>query len=719
MKKITDYIVNHCYVIFIVFLVLTAICGLLSFKVKINKDIYSYMPADSETSKGLAIMDDEFDYSATSSYEMMLTDVPEEERENIKDYIASIEGVKKVEFENTDDFVRGEYTRYKITIDAPADSETANKAYHAISDKYRALYETAEAGQVSDYNGSVLQITTAIMAVGFAMIILTIMSKSWVEPWLFLFAILLAVVVNKGTNIIFPSVSHITDSICAILQMALSMDYAIMLSTRYRQEKAALNNTDKMEAMRRAMRYSFGAISSSSVTTVVGLIVLIFMSFTIGKDMGLVLSKGVILSLVSIFTSLPALLPLFDKAIEKTAKKSPVFKMKRLGTRCFNLRHIALPLFLVAFVGSFIMKGSTAIDFTASQNNKIKDVFNQPNQLALVYDKNMDEEVTKTCYEFDAREDTKRVLCYGNTINEPEKYNEVVPKINDLSTTEVDTEDYLIKAIFYHYYKDVDSHEIALDDLVNFLQQEVFPNEEFADDVTDEIKSKVNRFSYFTNHIKVNKNRTRDNIASILEVEPSKLDDLYTLYYAEQNVPLKLTLYQFASFVNYDILTNPSYASMLTAENRADLKKLLLFSNSAETDAPRTLDELSETLGINRDTLEQLMVYYNYTTTTTPEVELTFEQLVNFALNDETIIAELGLPEAELENIRNIVAEAKTAITNIEASLPEDFYEQNDVLAKLKNFATSPHSYAELESLVLGVDETITNLENAASENDG
>ena len=185
------------------------------------------------------------------------------------------------------------------------------------------------------------------------MVILIIMSKSWVEPWLFLFSILLAVVMNKGTNIIFPNVSHITDAISAILQMALSMDYAIMLSTRYRQEKAKPDHPDKKTAMRHAMRYSFGAISSSSVTTVVGLIVLVLMSFTIGRDMGLVLSKGVILSLVSIFTSLPALLLMFDKLIEKTAKKTLTLKMDWFGRQSFNFHKFALPVFLLVFIGSF------------------------------------------------------------------------------------------------------------------------------------------------------------------------------------------------------------------------------------------------------------------------------------------------------------------------------------------------------------------------------
>ena len=97
MRKVTDFLVNHCYVIFVVFLICTAICGVLSTKVTINKDIYSYMPADSETSLGLNIMNDEFDYDKSSSYEMMLTDVPQDKKMSIKSDIEAIEGVESAQ----------------------------------------------------------------------------------------------------------------------------------------------------------------------------------------------------------------------------------------------------------------------------------------------------------------------------------------------------------------------------------------------------------------------------------------------------------------------------------------------------------------------------------------------------------------------------------------------------------------------------------------------
>lgn len=739
MRKITDFITDHCYAIFAVFLVLTGICAVLSTKVNINKNIYSYMPADSETSMALDIMNDEFDYDQTSSYEMMLTDVPEDEKWKIKEDIESVEGVSSVDYAEGNKYNRDNYTRYIINIDAPADSETASHAYNKIHDKYSELYETAEAGQVRDYNGEVLQITVAIGAVVCAMIILLLMSKSWIEPFLFLFVILLAVVVNKGTNIIFPSVSHITDSIAAILQMALSMDYAIMLSTRYRQERTKKDCPDKHTAMRRAMRYSFGAISSSSVTTVVGLLVLIFMSFTIGRDMGLVLSKGVVLSLISIFTSLPALLLIFDKLIFKTEKKTLKLKMDWLAIFAHSFRKFAVPAFLIIFVVSLILKGNTAIQFTASDNNKVKDIFDETNQIALVYDGKMDDEVTKLCNELDSKEETTRVLCYSNTINEPEKYSEVVPKVNSLSDSKIDTEEYLIKAIYYHYYKDVDAHTVTLDEFVTFLQNDVFTNKDLSSDISASTKADIDRLSNFTNSEKVNRARSKEDIANILGVDPSKLDDVYILYTAENGITVRLTMYQFSSFVINDVLTNPQYASMITAEQRSDLRKLYNFSNPAVTDRQMTAAELSNLFGISADTIDQILVYYNYSETDTPTTTASAEQLINFALTDETALNELGISQAEASEIQNKITTAKATINSGKseafahydelnnyldskvAELPEDTQAQiQPLLTSFRNELDSKisaaeyainreYSYIEIESAVGQINSTLDN----------
>lgn len=680
MRKITDFIADHCYAIFAMFLVLTGICALLSTKVNINKNIYSYMPADSETSMALDIMNREFDYDQTSSYEMMLTDVPEDEKFKIKEDVEAVEGVGSVEYDEGDKYNRSEYTRYIINVDAPADSEIANRAYHTIHDKYSKLYKIAEAGQVREYNGAVLQLRVSLLAVACAMAVLLLMSKSWIEPFLFLFVILLAVIVNKGTNIMFSSVSHITDSICAILQMALSMDYAIMLSTRYRQERIKDNCPDKQTAMRRAMRYSFGAISSSSLTTVVGLIVLIFMSFTIGRDMGLVLSKGVVLSLVSIFTSLPALLLIFDKAITKTQKKTLKLKMDWLAIIAHSLRKLAVPAFLIIFVAALILKGNTEIQFTASDNNKIKDVFEENNQIALVYDGEMDEKVTELCKQLDAKEETTRVLCYGNTINEPEKYNEVVPKVNSLSDNKIDTEDYLLKAIYYHYFRDAEAHTVTLDDFVTFLQRDVFTNEKLSNEISDGVKIDTDRLSNFTNGEKVRRPRSKAEIAQILGVDASELDDVYVLYLAENGVSAKLTLSRFVSFVSNEIISSPRYSAMITAQQKSELEKLRVFCDPSVTDRNMTAAELAQLFGISEDAVRQILVYYNYSTTDTPSKSASAEQLINFALSDETALNELKISQDDAAELRAKVANAKAAIAETKNTILSHYDELNAYL---------------------------------------
>ena len=137
---------------------------------------------------------------------------------------------------------------------------------------------------------------------------------------------------NMGSNIIFPSVSDMTFSIAAVLQLVLSIDYSIILMHRYAQEKELLGpDPDIKLAMKNTLHNTFKSITSSSLTTFVGLLALLFMTFTIGMDMGLVLAKGVLLSLVCIFTVLPALVIWSDKLIEKTSKKH--IREKRLMKR--------------------------------------------------------------------------------------------------------------------------------------------------------------------------------------------------------------------------------------------------------------------------------------------------------------------------------------------------------------------------------------------------
>ena len=134
--------------------------------------------------------------------------------------------------------------------------------------------------------------------------------------------------------------------------------------------------------MKKALYNAFKSISSSSVTTIVGLMALVFMSFKIGRDLGFVLAKGVLFRLICIFFVLPALILMFDKLIEKTKKKSPNIKLDKVGKISFKLRYIAVPVFIIVFIVSFLQRGNLGILYTDSESDNISEVFKENNQIA-------------------------------------------------------------------------------------------------------------------------------------------------------------------------------------------------------------------------------------------------------------------------------------------------------------------------------------------------
>ena len=150
-----------------------------------------------------------------------------------------------------------------------------------------------------------------------------------------------------------------TFAVGALLQLGLSMDYSIMLMNRYNQEK--LDDPNPTAAMKKALLHAFGAITSSSITTIVGLLVLVFMSFKIGQDMGVVLAKGVFISLICIFTILPGLVIMFDKLIMKTHKKSLNFKMDFIMKAVTKARFALIPIVAVIVVFAVVLKGASCI----------------------------------------------------------------------------------------------------------------------------------------------------------------------------------------------------------------------------------------------------------------------------------------------------------------------------------------------------------------------
>lgn len=677
MRKVTDFIVKARYVFLTLFVILAIFSLYLGTKVNINEDIMKYLPETSEIKIGKDIMDEEFIEQDSSVLNVMFKGLSDTEKEDTLKKLESINGVSSVLYENTDEYNRDKYTLYVLNVDDYDHSKTAENVYNEVNE----MKPEAMSGSIYSEWKPVLQIWIVVVAIAMAMIILTILSESYIEPWLYLISIGVAVFINKGTNIIFPSVSNITDSIVAILQLALSMDYSIMLSNRYRQERE--KEKDKTKAMKKALYNSFKAISSSSITTVVGLLALVFMSFTIGRDLGLVLAKGVVLSLVSIFFCLPGLLVLCDKLIMNSKKKTINFNLKGLGKYSYKTRWVQLVFIIASFIAAYILKGNIGILYTGTQQDEVGKHFPSTNQIAIIYENKYDEIITKYCKSIEDDEKVNQVLCYGNTINEKLAYNELNQKFKDLGQdTEID--DYLIKIIYYNYYNKNTKDSMTLSEFTKFIKSDVYSNEKVSESIDDNIKENMDLLENFATKDNVNQKRTASEIANILDMNESDANDLL-IYYNSKHLDTKMSIKDFVNFMINEVRVDPNYGSSVDANTLASLKQLQPFINTNTINKQMTSNEIANTFVIDKSLVDQLFLFYR--TTQDSKSTMTINEFANVALNmsnqdaykdmfDESTIKSLNmlstLSSEQIITNELDVSSMKTSLNNLGLSLDDN-----------------------------------------------
>lgn len=607
MKRITDFIVQQRNIILVIFIVLAGLSAFVMGRVEINRDMTAYLPETSELKNGLDVMGAEFEEETESSLTVMLTDLDEVAKQENLEYLQGLEHVVEVAYDDSAEYNRDNYTRYILTIDDVADSGIATVVYDEIKQHYNKDVNLALGGEVAEENHEVLPIWIVIMAVSCALVILVIMSNSYVEPFLFLATILIAVLLNKGTNLMFSNVSNITDSITAILQLALSMDYSIMLMNRYSQEKR--RESSKVKAMKQALYHAFQSISSSSVTTIVGLLALVFMSFTIGRDMGFVLAKGVLFSLLAIFTCLPGLILLFDKAIVKTKKKSPAVKLNFLGKVAYGGRYVAAVVFLLIFGASYMLRGNLGITYTDASEDKISQVFGNDNQVAILYDNNDEEKVAEYCRGLEG-EKLQEVMCYGNTIGQKLAAEDLPVKMQDLGV-ENEIPDYLLRVVYYYYYRNGQGGRMSLAEFVRFIDEEVYADKNFADYVDVDTRTNVAKLEDFATTEAVLRVRSGDNLAQVLGVSTEQMHDLL-VYYNSRGLRTKLPANELVSFLN-DYVVKSKYSNNIDAAAWSQLNQLAKFVDKSWLETKFSAVEMAVEFGVEPMTVEALYNYYVYT----------------------------------------------------------------------------------------------------------
>lgn len=374
MKKLADMIVKHKGIILVLFIILSLVSGFLATRVKTNFDIYSYVPKNAPSTIAIDTMLEEYEQDIPNA-EIAVPNLSISEALSMKEKLASLSYVQEVlwlddqvdlatplallDQKLVEGFYKDGVALYHVTL------EEDSKAIDIVAELQElAGPDGAVRGQVVEtanmQRGVNVEISRVLMvAVPVAIIILLFATTSWFEPILFMLVIFVGVVLNMGTNIVFDNISFITQAVGGVLQLAVSMDYAIFLLHRfrdYRQEGLSVE-----EAMKHAITKSLSPVSSSALTTFFGFLALVFMRFRLGPDLGIVLAKGVILSLLSVFFLLPVLAVYTYKIIDKTTHRPllPSFK----GLSRWVVR-IGVPLMIIAalaIVPAFI--GQRSNDF--------------------------------------------------------------------------------------------------------------------------------------------------------------------------------------------------------------------------------------------------------------------------------------------------------------------------------------------------------------------
>lgn len=352
MEKIAAFIVDKRNGLFLAFIGAAIFCIISYGWVSVNDDITSYLPETTETRQGLTIMEDEFTTYGTGR--VMVDNISYEQAQRIKEELLNIKGVKSITFDETEKHYKEGAALFDITFEGEETDEISVEGMKGVKE-YLSDYDTYVSSNVGAGKADLIQKEMNIVMVIVIVIILVVLfftSHTYMEIPVLLITFGMAALLNMGTNFLFGEISFVSNSIAVVLQLALAIDYAIILCHRYMEER---EHMEAREAVITALSKAIPEISSSSLTTISGLVALMFMQFKLGFDLGIVLIKAILFSLLSVFTLMPGLLMLFSKWIDKTHHRNFVPNITAWGKLSVKTRFIIPPIFAVLLVGAFIL----------------------------------------------------------------------------------------------------------------------------------------------------------------------------------------------------------------------------------------------------------------------------------------------------------------------------------------------------------------------------
>lgn len=396
LEKIATFIVDRRNLFFLLYALALIFSIVASGWVKVENDITTYLPADTETRQGLTVMNDNFTTFGTAR--VMVSNVTYDTATDLASTIEDVDGVYSVEFDDTADHYKQAAALYTVTFDGTSTDDISLQALDGIREAL-AGYDTyidTEVGQdmsadLASEMGVILVIAAVIIVV-----VLTLTSRSYAEVPVLILTFGAAALLNMGTNFLCGTISFISNSVTVILQLALAIDYAIILCHRFSDEH---ETKDTREACIAALSKAIPEISSSSLTTISGLAALAFMHFGIGRDMATVLIKAILFSLLSVFTLMPGLLMVFSNKIDATRHRKLIPQITFLGKFDVATRFIIPPIFVVVAIIAAVLANQCPYCYsftdlvTAKQSvsqiahQKIKNTFGNNNMVAIIVPK--------------------------------------------------------------------------------------------------------------------------------------------------------------------------------------------------------------------------------------------------------------------------------------------------------------------------------------------
>ena len=478
--RICSFIVDKRNLFFLIYAILILFSLFSSGWISVENELSAYLSEETETKQAMNLMEEE--YTTFGSAKVMVSNISLEEAFRVADRIQESPGVSEVTFlpeylrpgseevpeedeELTIEEIRDHYNDssalYNVTFRYAEEDDRALESLTGLKESL-ATYDLHVSSELGDVQADAIAEEMKTIIVVVAIVVLTVLiltSETFGEVPVLLLTFIAAALINKGTNFLMGTISFVSNSVAIVLQLALSIDYAIIFCNHFKEEK---EHYDTRDAVIVSLSHSIPEISASSLTTISGLLALLFMGYRLGADLGITLTKAIIISLVAVFTLMPGLLVLFSDLMMKTKHRNLIPKIPFVGKFAYRTRKYIPPLFLVVIIAGYIISSKCPYVYGYSTlhtpvrneaqitEDMIRDTFGSDNIIAVNVPSHDYYKISKVAEYFEMLPEVRSVTSLSNT--EAKKGYMVSEPLTPRQFSEMADLDYDAASMLYSMY---------------------------------------------------------------------------------------------------------------------------------------------------------------------------------------------------------------------------------------------------------------------------